>query len=234
MGVMLSWKKNTILDVSGGVFEDLYFIMLLDVIEKNKLILSPNLLELFKYLELGLGGSGLDIANYIKSKEDMIVFIGIIEEAVDIFKQNNPKASQYTKDNLENFYKELVKVSEPFEPKKGPEMSTITWKGKDILTCESSIINRLTLELENILGEKDYLNIPLAKQFERLVFAGYGYGFALSDYVYSKEDFISFMNLIRKGIDKYYHATPDVLHETKDLLENFYKELVKIEESFSI
>ena len=110
---------------------------------------------------------------------------------------------------------------------------TIDWKKKIILSCSNSIIDGLREDIEDIINTNNLqLNKVLTKLVERLGLASYGWGFDLADYIHTREDFLIFMDLARRGIDKHYHEIPNLPQGTKDLLENFYKELIKISESF--
>ena len=110
----------------------------------------------------------------------------------------------------------------------------IDWKNQPILECKNAIIDGLREEIEDIIEINNLkLSPSLTELVEELDIAAYGIGFDLADYIHTREDFLIFMDLVRKGIDKHYHEIPNLPQHTKDLLENFYKELVKISETFS-
>lgn len=112
-------------------------------------------------------------------------------------------------------------------------MSSIDWKDKTILDCKNTIIDLLREEIETVITEnKIKLNKILTELVERLDLAGNGIGFDLANYISTKEDLLIFVDLVRKGIEKYYYRIPNLSQEIKDLLENFYEELVKISKSF--
>ena len=110
----------------------------------------------------------------------------------------------------------------------------IDWNDKVILRCKNTIIDALREEIENVIREnKIKLNEKLTELMEDLDQAGYGIGSNLAEYLHTKDDILIFIELTRRGIDKHYHEIPNLPQGTKDLLENFYKELIKISESFS-
>lgn len=110
----------------------------------------------------------------------------------------------------------------------------VNWKQKIILNCSNSNIIDLSEMIKDVVKiNKIKLNETLTKFIERFDIAGYGWSFDLADYIKTKEDLITFIYLIRNGINRYYTEIPDLPQITKDRLENFYKELVKISESFT-
>ncbi len=109
----------------------------------------------------------------------------------------------------------------------------IDWNDKIILECSKSIIEELHQEMEIfILKNKTQLNEALTEVMLKLDQAGYGIGFNLAKYLHTKEDILTFIHLVRKGIDRCNQEYQDYLQNTEDLLEKFYKKLVKLGESF--
>ena len=70
MSVIISWNDKSILNCANWVFRNLYYTME-EIIEKHEINLVIHLKELIKNLELGGNGIGLDILDYIYSKEDL-------------------------------------------------------------------------------------------------------------------------------------------------------------------
>ena len=109
----------------------------------------------------------------------------------------------------------------------------IDWNDKVILECKKSIIEVLRLQIEDIIIDNDIqLNKDLTTVMGKLDQAGYGIGFNLAECLHTKDDILIFTDLVRKGIDKYNQKYPVALQSTRDSIEGFYQELVKISESF--
>lgn len=111
----------------------------------------------------------------------------------------------------------------------------IEWKGRDILKCSNSTITGLHDEITDIVREnKIKLNENLTALMEDLNnFASYGWNVDLADHLQSKENFLIFLDLVRKGIDKHYIEIPDMPQFAKDSWENFYNNLIEISKTES-
>ncbi len=109
----------------------------------------------------------------------------------------------------------------------------IKWDGRDILRCRNSFIAIFYEDIEDTIREnKIQLNEDLTETIKTLDQAGYGIGLDLAEYLHTKDDILRFLDLIRKGIDKYNQKTPNASQDARDLLEGFYQELVKIAKTF--
>jgi len=62
--------------------------------------------------------------------------------------------------------------------------------------------------------------------------AGSGFGFDLADYLHTKKDILTFTDFVRRAIDQYNQERKEDWQSTGDLMEKFYQELARIEESF--
>lgn len=112
MAVIIDLKDKPILDCSSSVFLNLHFEML-NIVDKEDLTLSDNVMNLIMHLEAGYGGIGLDIADYISSKKDFLTFLHIASRAIHAYYLKYD-SSQFTQDALENFYLELMRAQEYF------------------------------------------------------------------------------------------------------------------------
>lgn len=113
-------------------------------------------------------------------------------------------------------------------------MSTmLTYKEKVILHTSSGSFEWLYNCIENLMFEQ---NLSFNEEISSLLHAWYispcGIGFDIADYIYTKEDLITFTNLVRKGLDRLYEEAPLLSDLKKNNFESFYQELILIQKTF--
>ena len=114
MGVTLYWKDKTILDCANRLYGVLYCQIIRNV-ENRRLKFNHDLRELLEDLERGCDGWHIEIADYIYTKEDFLIFLTLVEEAIiKIFSIENSLGPY--KHFFDNFLKELKIAYQNFEP----------------------------------------------------------------------------------------------------------------------
>ncbi len=118
MGINIDCKGKTILKIKNIVFGGLHERICL-TIEKEKF---SKLLILNKFLErtdqtiYGAGGIGLvDIADYFKTKHDVLLFASLVKEALEEEQKSEYPFSQEAYERLFNFHQELLNYATTLE-----------------------------------------------------------------------------------------------------------------------
>lgn len=115
MSVILEWKGDDILCIRNGVFSEIYQNML-KIIEEKKGAISRELTWLIDNLYAGLGGIGLDLADYLKNKQDFTIFLDLLKKAITKFEDDygdNSLAQESLKE-LWSFYNKMLLIGENF------------------------------------------------------------------------------------------------------------------------
>lgn len=112
MGVIIVWNEKFILDCQNVVF-CMFYESILEVIEKENIQLNSQLQHLIEDLERGCDGIGLDIARYIKTKDDLILLTNIVRTAIGHLCKKVPKM-QYYQEVYEEFYTGLLEAQKNF------------------------------------------------------------------------------------------------------------------------
>lgn len=248
MSVIIWWKDKDVLSCANWAFRAIYD-SLINLIEEDNIKLNHDLRELIEDLDQGGDGIGLDISDYMFTKEDSLLFINLIDKAIIKLLQDYPGIQPY-KHLYENFYKELLKAHESFCPDlskirsatghdfyllNSPEIAAILkYKKKYILTCKVRIFSKLFRKsLLNVINKNAVILNEKLKRLIEIFGNTHWIRLDLSEYIQSKEDFFLFKDLIRESMDTIYRETADNLPEDcEKIYENFYSELVKISESF--
>ena len=110
MSVHIECKGKTILHVKNVTCEMLYQ-SILKIVDKSRIFLSEDIQKLIEELEQAGYGIGCDIADFIKGKNDAIIFASLTREAIDLYKIEIPSLPTEAKERLENFYQELLKYA---------------------------------------------------------------------------------------------------------------------------
>lgn len=113
----------------------------------------------------------------------------------------------------------------------------IFFNDKVILDTSGGIVSSLYDSVEKIIYEeklylKDYFNEDIVKMLEHWFLSSGSNPFDIADYIHTKKDLITFTNLVRKGINRFYKDFPNISQYTIDSLENFHKELVEAQKTF--
>ncbi len=109
---------------------------------------------------------------------------------------------------------------------------SIDWNDKTIIYTKGSILDKLCYSMISIIGEQD---IDINDAIDELLRVWYDIpagGIDIADYIHNKVDFDSFLIILRKGLDRLYKENQYIFLHYKNDLENFYKELLKIQESW--
>lgn len=109
MGVMINWEDKTLMDSSNSIFAGLYSSML-DVINEDNLFFNKEISKLIDRLELCCDGWNVDLAKYIKTKNDFVEFIYLLRKSIDKRYKDIPGLPQQTVNRFENFYKGLREI----------------------------------------------------------------------------------------------------------------------------
>ncbi len=109
----------------------------------------------------------------------------------------------------------------------------VYFKDKMLMDVRSWVLSDLCYSIEKIIKEQ---NLELTEDvFELIDFWSITFGlvtFDVADYIHTKKDLITFTNLVKKGIDRFYQENPDLSQYNIDNLENFYKELIEAQKTF--
>lgn len=228
MSTWIHWKDKTILRCSNDIFDELYFRML-DLIHADEILLKE-LEPLIGNLGMCPYGWDLDLAGYIETNQDLLFFISLTRQALDIYKKECPEWLQ----SLDELDKELIEIGESFPN------NVIVNDGKKTITIRSEgiVIRAACFELEKALKESDsILNENVTKAIEKLLgsshFQAYFFGSIMAEYLHTKEEAIVFIDLVRRAVAICKQVTPDAQKIAQDFLEGFYQELVKISETFN-
>lgn len=217
--IYIEWNGKDILACKKSIIEALR-LQIEDIIMDNDIQLNEDFAELMGKLDQAGNGFGFDLAECLHTKEDILMFTDLVRKGIDRYNQERQDDLQSARDLMEGFYKELVKMGESFP-------------GNVILKCKERIIRILHLGTEYLKIENNItLNENLTKIMENLDRTSSRFGLDLKEYLHTKEDFIAFIDLTRRAIDKYNQRCQDAQQTARDLLEGFYQELVKIGESF--
>lgn len=107
MGVKIICQNKEILDIKNAVFAAIYYNVI-DYIDDTNQQLSINLENLISQLYAATGGTGLDIADYVKNKNDAMAFANLIKIGIE---KEQSGASPFNSDvekTLQNFYKSIL------------------------------------------------------------------------------------------------------------------------------
>ncbi len=110
MSVIIDYQGKVLLDCTNSIFCGLYW-SINDFIEENNIFLNENIIILIQKLELGCGGIGLDIAQFLKNLEDILMFANLVKEGINRFDQEVHGLPENTKLILNNFYNKLPYLS---------------------------------------------------------------------------------------------------------------------------
>lgn len=244
MAVIIEWNNKSILQCQNRIIGALYH-EIARVIQKDNIALNFHLEELMWHLDEWCScGIGIDICEYIYSKEDFELFLKILKKALDRLDDN-----YYAKEWLKNFYHELIKIYETFEPDpllvtsfkmfdffvKHPEYpaAAIRYNRKYLLICPSELFCLLFDDiLPNILHTN---NISLPNNISELIkglLIRRASSTDISNYTNSKEEVIFFTDLMRKIIDAIYKQYPTDAQYCAEFYETFYKNLLETIENF--
>jgi hypothetical protein len=109
--VRIECKGKTILHVKNVACEMLYQ-SILKIVDKSRIFLSEDVHRLIEELDQAGYGIGCDIADFIKTKNDAIIFASLTREAIDLYKIEIPSVTTEAKERFENFHQELHKYAE--------------------------------------------------------------------------------------------------------------------------
>lgn len=218
MAIYIKWKDKIILECSKSIIEELREEMEIFIL-KNKIELNENLDEVILALNRAGNGFGFDLADYLDKKNDILTFIYLVRKGIDRCNQEYQDYLQSIEGLMEKFYKKFVKLEESFP-------------GNVTLRCEETIVDALRFGTEYLIKEnKITLNENLTRLMKDLDRARNHLGLPLTEYLCNKEDFITFVGLVRKAIDKY-NQKSSCPPQYIDTMETFYQELTKIVETF--
>ncbi len=117
MAISICCQDKVILRCRNTLFDVLHENILI-LIEENEIKIPANienLLERTSQNIYGFGAIGADIADYIKTKKDLMVFSYLVKHAIEKYKEEYPDVPQSFRDVLWNFHKELLKYGEELE-----------------------------------------------------------------------------------------------------------------------
>lgn len=106
---MIFWKDKIILDTSGGIISSLCYSVD-HIIGEQNLSFNKDITKLLHEWYVTSGYIGFDVAEYIHTKKDLAIFADLVRRGIDRFYIENPGLPQYTINNLEGFYKELLEI----------------------------------------------------------------------------------------------------------------------------
>jgi hypothetical protein len=110
MGVKILCDHKEILDVKRSTFE-IFYNDLIELIENDNIVLNESLQELMQKLSLGCYGFGIDIADFIKNKNDGLFFADLVKKTIIIFEAKFIDLYE-SKSRLLNFHKEILNYAE--------------------------------------------------------------------------------------------------------------------------
>ena len=110
MGVKIFCQDKEILDIKNAVFTAIYYNMM-DYIDNSNQQLSENLEMLISQLYAATGGIGLDVANYLKNKNDAITFANLIKIGIEKEQSTGSPFNADVEKTLRNFYIAILDYS---------------------------------------------------------------------------------------------------------------------------
>ena len=108
MSVPIKCRGKLILYIKNSFF-DLLHTTITEIIEKENLEITSNIEALLKKTDqsdYGPGGIIADVADYLKSTEDVLFFANLVRRAIE------DQESIGHLDSIQNFYQELLKYAE--------------------------------------------------------------------------------------------------------------------------
>ena len=82
-----------------------------EVIEDDEVVLNKNMEEMIDQLWQGQFGIDFDFTEYLKNKEDTMLFASIVKKAIEFLEQKYGIAED-TAERLYNFHRELISYAE--------------------------------------------------------------------------------------------------------------------------
>lgn len=107
MGVKIFCQDKEILDVKNYIFSIIYNNMM-NYLEKANLNVSSDIENLLFQLYTATHGIGLDIADYLKKKQDVIFFADLLRLAIDQEQKSSEPFNEEAEEVLRQFYQSIV------------------------------------------------------------------------------------------------------------------------------
>jgi hypothetical protein len=113
MGVKIFIQNLEVLDLQNSSFGTFYED-LLNLLQEKEISISLDLCLLMDELYSGCFGVGLDIAQYLKNKEDTILFASLVKSAIEKQQNSSHPFDKKIKTRLENFYQSIIIWADSF------------------------------------------------------------------------------------------------------------------------
>jgi len=110
MGVKIFCNNIEILDVKNSIFTCIYNNMNHHA-ENLSLELPDNLQQLIIQLYAATHGIGLDIADYLKNKNEVLAFANLVRFAIEKEQASSYPFNEEAEKALENFYQSIIHYS---------------------------------------------------------------------------------------------------------------------------
>lgn len=113
MGIHIYCDKKDILDIKNVIF-DIIHKSILSIIDKENLQITRNIQDMLENMDqdiYGLGAIWVDIADFIKTKEELLLFADLVKQAIEREHQERtfiPEALE----RLWHFHQEILKYGE--------------------------------------------------------------------------------------------------------------------------
>ncbi|GAB4455096.1 MAG: hypothetical protein OHK0036_18750 [Bacteroidia bacterium] len=232
MALQMYCNEKEILNISSGLFIELH-VAIESIVDNRSIELTPLLQTLIeKDFHMGWGGIGVDIADYIQIASDLFLFASIVKDAILQLMKECPNLPKETKVKLWNFYRDLILYG-----KKLKYNSSITIRYDD-----TKILYIPKLEFEavcNIILNKNKHNVimllPNIKKLLQLITNSVkSITINTSDYLTTKEDYITFIALIKESFEFIEQLSSKPLTEnSRTQLWNFCNELISCSKSIT-
>lgn len=108
MPVRIRLKEKTVFEGKASTLEFLYN-NLIELIENRNMKVENSFQNFLNFLYQACFGVGLDIADYLKNKKDLILLAQLLKKATNKYFEEFPYLPKDTRHSVLNFYNELVK-----------------------------------------------------------------------------------------------------------------------------
>lgn len=110
MSVRIFCNNKEILHWQNSIVDGIY-TNIMEEIENSNLNLSANLKETLEHLYLATLGWNFDIADYLKTKEEIVIFADLVKNALEKEQKSKYPYTPLAEKLLTNFYKEIITYS---------------------------------------------------------------------------------------------------------------------------